>query len=1041
MLNWVLGKIVGSQNARLIKQLVPVVEQINSHEPAMKALSDAGLRQKSDELKKRLQERIRQLGGGLTKEGKVPVGSDPAGSDPVRFDEDALAQERKRRLKVEEKAMAEILPEVFALVRETSRRTVSMRHFDVQLIGGMVLHHGKISEMATGEGKTLVATAPAYLNALLGRGVHIVTVNDYLARRDRNWMGPIYETLGLTLGVIQHGLNPDERRQAYGCDITYGTNNEFGFDYLRDNMAIAREECVQRVLSYAIVDEVDSILIDEARTPLIISGPAEESTDLYYRIDRIIPQLVRETDYTVDEKAHSAVLTEEGIKKAEGLLTVENLYEGSNVQLVHHINQALRAHALYRRDVEYMIKDGQVVIVDEFTGRLMPGRRWSDGLHQAVEAKEGVKIERENQTLATITFQNYFRMFDKLAGMTGTAATEASEFHEIYKLEVVTIPTNQPLIRTNHQDVVYRTEREKFIDVVQEIAEMHAAGRPVLVGTISIEKSERLSQLLKQPGPLTEWLQKQRRQLAEEMEKGKIKLSDPALGEEIEKLLKGAGPLRRDQILPLVERLRTSDRKSPLLYPLERLDRTALAVEKVREGIPHHVLNARYHELEAQIVAQAGRAGAVTIATNMAGRGTDILLGGNPEFLAAGEAKRKQEASGAAAGGAEIPEEEKASILQQMREQVKAEHDKVVAAGGLHVLGTERHESRRVDNQLRGRSGRQGDPGSSRFYVSLEDDLMRIFGENRLIEMVKAQILEGEVIEMRMMTHAIESAQKRVEMHNFEIRKRLLEYDNVMNRQREVIYKERRAVLEGRNLKDKVLEMVDETADGLLTLYAPEHQDREEWNFKELADAFQVQFGVLVPAESKDLGREELLDQLKEIARQAYEGREKEFGPDQMRRVEQWVMLQVIDSKWKDHLYGMDHLREGIGYRVYGQQDPLVEYQHEAYQMFTQMVQAVRAETVELIFKIQAVKAEPARRVLTPTEFIHPEAQRVIEMPPQPAAMPAPDDSPVSRSLGLSASRSGPEPPAPFHREEPKVGRNDPCPCGSNKKFKKCHGT
>jgi preprotein translocase subunit SecA len=1050
MLNWILNKVIGSQNARLVKQLVPVVAQVNAHEPAMQALDDAGLRRKSDELKKRLHERIEELGGGLTREGKVPLTQpSPQGGEGEGegLDEDALKAERKRRLKNEEKALAEILPEAFALVREASRRVTSMRHFDVQLIGGMVLHQGKIAEMATGEGKTLVATAPAYLNALLGRGVHIVTVNDYLARRDRNWMGPIYESLGLTVGVIQHGLNPAERRQAYGCDLTYGTNNEFGFDYLRDNMAISVEECVQRVLSYAIVDEVDSILIDEARTPLIISGPAEESTDLYYRIDRIIPQLAKETDYTVDEKAHSAMLSEEGIKKAEGLLQVENLYEGGNVQLVHHINQALRAHTLYRRDVEYMIKEGQVVIVDEFTGRLMPGRRWSDGLHQAVEAKEGVKIERENQTLATITFQNYFRMFDKLAGMTGTASTEASEFHEIYKLEVVTIPTNRPLIRTNHQDVVYRTVAEKYLDVVQEIAEMHAAGRPVLVGTISIEKSERLSQLLKQPGPLMEWLQKQRRQLLEELGKGKTRLPDEIQGE-LERLLKGTGVLRHEDLQALAERLKTADPKSEALYPLERMARTALAAEKVREGIPHHVLNARYHELEAQIVAQAGRFGGVTIATNMAGRGTDILLGGNPEFLAAAEIKRVQEqglsphsaSSGPAPGNVpDFPEEEKGKILARMREQVQAEHDKVVAVEGLHVLGTERHESRRIDNQLRGRSGRQGDPGSSRFYVSLEDDLMRIFGENRLIEMVKAQILEGEVIGMRMMTRAIESAQKRVEMHNFEIRKQLLRYDDVMNRQREVIYKERRGVLEGQNLKEKILEMAEESVDGLLALYAPEQQEREEWNFKELCDAFQAQFGVLVPIEAKDLGREELGDRLKEIAGQAYEQREGEFGPQQTRRLEHWVMLQVIDSKWKDHLYAMDHLREGIGYRVYGQQDPLVEYQHEAYQMFTQMVAAVRAEVVELIFRIQAVKPEqPARRILAPTEFSHPEAQRVTERPEDQGTerqrdreTERPGSPRVFQSLGLSVSQSG---------SHSKVGRNDPCPCGSNKKFKRCHG-
>ena len=606
MLTWITEKIIGSQNAREIKQLAPMVEQINALEPALLNLTDDQLLEKSQELKTRLRERIVELGGGLTTHGAVP----PDAAEGMN--EDALKEERKRRLKVEERALKEILPEAFALVREVGRRKLAMRHFDVQLIGGMVLHSGKIAEMVTGEGKTLVATLPAYLNGLLGRGVHIVTVNDYLAKRDRNWMGPIFETLGLSIGVIQHGLRSDERRAAYACDITYGTNNEFGFDYLRDNMAISAEECVQRRLSYAIVDEVDSILIDEARTPLIISGPAEESTDLYYRIDRIVPKLTKDTDYTVDEKSHSAVLTEEGVKKAEGLLGVENLYEDTNVTLVHHIQQALRAHTLYRKDVEYMIKDGQVVIVDEFTGRLMPGRRWSDGLHQAVEAKEGVKIERENQTLATITFQNYFRMFDKLAGMTGTASTEAAEFQEIYKLEVVTIPTNQLLIRTHHADVVYRSEKEKFEAVVKEIGELNVQGRPVLVGTVSIEKSERLSALLK------------------------------------------------------------------------------------RRQIPHHVLNARYHELEAQIVAQAGRYGAVTIATNMAGRGTDILLGGNAEFLAAAEVKRRQEgqSQGLSPKGTvppDLPTEETARIRAEIRAQVDKEHERVVSIGGLHVLGTERH--------------------------------------------------------------------------------------------------------------------------------------------------------------------------------------------------------------------------------------------------------------------------------------------------------------------------------------------------------------
>ncbi|MBI3312044.1 MAG: preprotein translocase subunit SecA [Candidatus Omnitrophica bacterium] len=936
-MRWVTEKLIGSQNAREIGRIQPLVPQVNALEPALQVLSEEGLREKSSDLRQRLMERIRQLGGGLNPDGTVPVAE---GED---LDEDALKLERKRRLKLEEQALREILPEAFALVREAGRRRLAMRHFDVQLIGGVVLHEGKIAEMVTGEGKTLVATLPAYLNGLLGRGVHIVTVNDYLARRDRNWMGPLFELLGLTVGVIQHGLDSSERRQAYTCDITYGTNNEFGFDYLRDNMAIDRVECVQRRLSYAIVDEVDSILIDEARTPLIISGPAEESTELYYRIDRIVPKLEKSADYQVDEKAHSAVLTEEGVKKAEGLLGVENLYEDTNVTLVHHIQQALRAHTLYRRDVEYMIKDGQVVIVDEFTGRLMPGRRWSDGLHQAVEAKEGLKIERENQTLATITFQNYFRMFDKLAGMTGTASTEAAEFHQIYKLEVVTIPTNKPLIRTNHADLVYRTEKEKFEAVVQEISELNAQGRPVLVGTVSIEKSERLSALLK------------------------------------------------------------------------------------RRGVPHHVLNARYHEMEAQIVAQAGRYKAVTIATNMAGRGTDILLGGNPEFLAAAKMKSGAEEA------AELPAEEAAQIRAEIQAQVQKEHDQVVSIAGLHVLGTERHESRRIDNQLRGRCGRQGDPGSSRFYLSLEDDLIRLFGENRLLEWTKASIPEGEAIEHPWLTRAVETAQKRVEMHNFEIRKRLLEYDNVMNRQREVVYKERRAVLEGRPLKPKILEMVEEVMAGLVELYAPEHQEAEEWDFKALAETAQTQFGISVSGLEGD--REELKERLVQAAQGAYDVREQSLGVEQMRRLEQWVLLQIIDSKWKDHLYAMDHLREGIGYRVYGQQDPLVEYQHEAYEMFTRMIESVRAEVVEVIYKIQRVQEE-RQRVLAPTQFIHPEAPAAAaQMPAAPAesfSMSRPARTPASAGEGH---------PEPVRREEPKVGRNDPCPCGSGKKYKKCHGS
>jgi preprotein translocase subunit SecA len=971
MLTWVFNKIIGSQNERFLRRLKPIVEEINRLEPAMKALRDSELKTQSMALKETLHKQIEAKGGGLTPDGKLP----PDVMEMVGEDEDAMKAERKRRLKIEEQAMAEILPQAFALVREAARRTVSMRHFDVQLMGGLVLHQGKIAEMATGEGKTLVATLPIYLNALLGRGVHLVTVNDYLARRDRQWMGPIYEILGLTVGVIQHGMGFTERKKAYACDVTYGTNNEFGFDYLRDNMAISLEECVQRSLSYAIVDEVDSILIDEARTPLIISGPAEESTDLYYRIDRIIPKLVREKDYQVDEKAHSVMLSEEGIRKAEELLGVENLYEDTNVTLVHHITQALRAHTLYRRDVDYVVKDGEVVIVDEFTGRLMPGRRWSDGLHQAIEAKEGLKIERENQTLATITFQNYFRMYDKLAGMTGTASTEAAEFYEIYKLDVVTIPTHRPLIRVNHPDVVFKTEREKFEAICQEITQLHAQGRPVLVGTVSIEKSERLSAMLK------------------------------------------------------------------------------------RRQIPHHVLNAKYHEMEAQIVAQAGRFKAVTIATNMAGRGTDILLGGNADFLIAAEIQRRQEALSKAQGApaadshsdGRLSSEEIEEIRLKIQAQVEKEHEQVVALGGLHVIGTERHEARRIDNQLRGRAGRQGDPGSSRFYVSLEDDLIRLFGENRLLEWAKAGIPEGEAIEHPFMTRAIETAQKRIEMHNFEIRKQLLKYDDVMNRQREVIYKERRQVLEGRNLKAKMLEMVEEMISGWVELYAPQHVGPEEWDLSGLKQAVEVRLG-LTPPDVKADSPQQLTEILKELAHRVYEEREASLGSEQMRRLEQWVMLQVIDTKWKDHLYAMDHLREGIGYRVYGYQDPLVEYQHEAYQMFTQMIASIRSEIAELIFRIQPVRMERAPRILTPTEFLHPEApQPTLAQSGKTSGGPyptsatreiKPDESAsdwvADQMRGRKEIHSGPT--VSYRRQQPKVGRNDPCPCGSGKKFKRCHG-
>jgi preprotein translocase subunit SecA len=817
-----------------------------------------------------------------------------------------------------------LLPEAFALVREAGLRTLNMRHFDVQLIGGVVLHEGKIAEMKTGEGKTLVATLPAYLNALTGRGVHIITVNDYLAKRDSHWMGGIYHLLGLEVGLIQHDMRDQERQKAYAADIAYGTNNEFGFDYLRDNMKFSQEQLVQRELHYAIVDEVDSILIDEARTPLIISGPTEESTDKYYQIDRVIPRLRRDEDYQVDEKARTVALTEAGIAKAERFLGIRNLYDPKNMEWVHHTNQALKAHVLFKSDVDYVVKDGEVIIVDEFTGRLMPGRRYSEGLHQALEAKERVKIERENQTLASITFQNYFRMYEKLAGMTGTADTEAPEFAQIYNLDVMVIPPNRSLVRYTYPDVIYRNEKEKFNCAVEEITECHRRGQPALVGTISIDKSERLSRLLKQ------------------------------------------------------------------------------------KGIPHQVLNAKYHEREAEIVAQAGRLGAVTIATNMAGRGTDILLGGNPEFLAKEHLKKqgfdKENVS---------PENYK-EVLQEMQEITRQEHDQVVESGGLHIIGTERHESRRIDNQLRGRAGRQGDPGSSRFYLSLEDDLMRIFGSDRLSAiMERIGVEENQPIEHKLVSKAIETAQKRVEGHNFSIRKHLLEYDDVMNKQRQVIYEQRRKVLDGTDLKEYLMEITDELLEGFIDVYAAEGVHPEDWDVKGLRDGLFRQFGLTLAPETLEEcdDREGLFDFLKEQMVQAYEERETLLSAGTLRELERFVMLQVIDNYWKDHLFSMDHLKEGIGLRGYGQKDPLLEYKKEGFDMFSAMVERIKEEVAEYLFKVQLVPREAEAAV-----------------PAQPAAVKAP----ASRQKAAVAQEN--------HHKDRKVGRNDPCPCGSGKKYKKCCG-
>jgi preprotein translocase subunit SecA len=836
----VLTKVFGSKNEREIKKLQPMVDRINALEPGMQALRDE----------------------------EFP----------------ALTGKFRQRLENGE-ALDELLPEAFAAAREAARRTLSMRHFDVQLIGGMVLHQGKIAEMKTGEGKTLAATLPAYLNALTGRGVHIVTVNDYLARRDTEWMGHIYRFLGLKVGTILHGLTDRERQQAYGADITYGTNNEFGFDYLRDNMKFDRRALVQRDLNYAIVDEVDSILIDEARTPLIISGPAEKSTDLYYQVNAVIPRLVKERDYSIDEKARTVVLTEEGVARCEKLLSVENLYDPQAIEILHHINQALKAHTLFKLDVDYIVKDGEVIIVDEFTGRLMPGRRYSEGLHQALEAKEGVKIENENQTLATITFQNYFRMYDKLAGMTGTADTEAPEFKKIYNLDVAVIPTNKPMIRIDHPDVIYKTKREKYEAVLDEIEELHAKGQPVLVGTISIDVSEQLSKKLK------------------------------------------------------------------------------------ARGIPHEVLNAKHHEKEAEIVARAGQRGAVTISTNMAGRGTDIVLG-----------------------------------------------EGVVDLGGLHILGTERHEARRIDNQLRGRSGRQGDPGSSRFYMALEDDLLRIFGGERITGiMERLGMGEGEPIEHGLISRAIENAQSKVEAHNFEIRKHLLEYDDVMNQQREVIYGQRREILMGKDLKSSILEMIRSAAEGIADSFADEKTHPEYWDLKAISDAVFKQFNFrprgLTPEAREGLDHDGLVGMLVEEATAVYEGREALVGSDIFRQLERMVMLQTIDSFWKDHLLSMDHLKEGIGLRGYAQQNPLLVYKKEGFELFQNLMARIEEETLAILFRVQIGQPEKVEPLVRPRE--------------QP----------------LIFSGSGGEPPRPAAKRNPdKVGRNAPCPCGSGRKYKKCCG-
>jgi len=913
-----ISKFVPSKNVRELRRIQPIVEAVGALEPTMQAMSDEELGAKTAEFRQRLEQG---------------------------------------------ESMDDLLVEAFAVVREAGRRTVDMRQFDVQIIGGVVLHEGKIAEMKTGEGKTLVATLPVYLNALGGQGVHVVTVNDYLARRDSEWMGKLYTFLGLTVGVIQHDMDDEDRRQAYRCDVTYGTNNEFGFDFLRDNMKFDIADYVQRPHVYAIVDEVDSILIDEARTPLIISGPTEESTEKYYTIDRIIPRLKRDEDYTVEEKTRTVALAEEGISRVEELLKVENLYDPRNIETLHHVHQGLKAHALFKLDVDYVVKDDEVIIVDEFTGRLMAGRRYSEGLHQALEAKEKVTIANENQTLASITFQNYFRMYDKLAGMTGTADTEAAEFAEIYDLDVMVIPTNVPLVRTEYPDVVYRTPGEKWAAVVEEIAELYEMRRPVLVGTISIENSESLSARLK------------------------------------------------------------------------------------RRGIPHHVLNAKQHEREAEVVSQAGRLGSVTIATNMAGRGTDILLGGNPDFLTR-EALKKE-----GKDAEEVSPKEWEAVYQRVKEATDAEHDEVVELGGLHILSTERHEARRIDNQLRGRSGRQGDPGSSRFYLSLEDDLMRIFASERVSSMMqKLGMEEGVPIEHGMVTKAIESAQSKVEAHNFEIRKHLLEYDDVMSKQREVVYGLRRQLLEEEGIKEELEEMIEDVLDATLDTYAAEELYTEDWDLAGLREALSRQFGLAfifeqweeaasaagTPASHANL-REHLLGLITGV----YEAREAQLGEAFMRHLEKVFMLQSLDGLWKDHLLSMDHLRDGIGLRGYGQKDPLNEYKREGYEMFQGTLERWKEETVELLFKVRI--EEPAEvelprgrrgRMVESRADIFLDVPAEADMPAMPVGAPQEGMPPLPpEAMGGAAAR-----PETYRREGRKIGRNEPCPCGSGKKYKKCCG-
>jgi preprotein translocase subunit SecA len=994
-----LAKVFGTQNERDIKRLKPLIDQINALEAETRQLTDEQLRAKTDEFRARIKSRIQHEDDELA---RLQAEMKTAPAQTIR---DEMTELTKRRMELRNAALDEILPEAFAVAREGGRRVLSMRHFDVQLIGGTILHQGKIAEMKTGEGKTLVATLPVYLNALSGDGVHVVTVNDYLAKRDSEWMGKLYRYLGLSVGVIVHELDDDERREAYAADVTYGTNNEFGFDYLRDNMKFDLTDQVQRGHNFAIVDEVDSILIDEARTPLIISGASDESTDKYDRADRVVPHLIKGEeiekppgepkeytgDFVIDEKHKTCTITDQGWEKVEKQLGIDNIADPENWAMKHHVETAVKAHNMYRRDVEYVVKDGEVLIVDEFTGRLMPGRRWSDGLHQAIEAKEKVKIERETQTLATITFQNYFRMYKKLAGMTGTAETEAAEFDKIYKLLVTVIPTNRPMTRIEYPDIVYRTEKEKYFAVADEIQNIAKEGRPILVGTTSIEKSERLSDLLK------------------------------------------------------------------------------------KKQVKHVVLNAKFHEKEAEIVAQAGRFNSVTIATNMAGRGTDILLGGNAEFMARQEMVKKGIAQQLKEAGGEVvlqqdssqaivfyyngneyqcPTDKWNDAFAKYKAETDAEHEKVVAVGGLHILGTERHEARRIDNQLRGRAGRQGDPGSSRFFLSLEDDLMRIFARAWVSGLLqRLGMEEGVPIESRMISRRIEGAQKAVEAQNFESRKHVLEYDDVMNKQREAVYGLRRELLSGVDQKELIM---DDYVAGIMSealdRFAPRNIHAEQWDMDGLRKHLLDYFGLDMAkagVEVDKLNRQELGDAIFEKLQGLYADKEKQLGADAMRYHERMIMLSVMDTQWKDHLLNMDHLKEGIGLRGYAQHDPLVEYKRESFDMFEGMMQRFQEDTVRYLFHMQIVDggAAPPAPVAEEEDGNAPQVTAVAAAPRKRAQTSVDDlEAQFQRrkkkelEQARMAGSNGSTAPTQVVRGQAKVGRNDPCPCGSGKKYKKCHG-